>query len=115
MQSFESTSVGKLDTPYSQSDNTTSYAMTMKFATKNPDEYNAGWRIRAYAKLSDGEYVYSDTYEYTIYGIADRLYRNGMMTTKARHDYLYTDILSVVDSQYKEIEFNWNHAVAGIK
>ena len=115
VQSFESTSVGKLDTPYSQSDNTTSYAMTMKFATKNPDEYNAGWRIRAYAKLSDGEYVYSDTYEYTIYGIADRLYRNGMMTTKARHDYLYTDILSVVDSQYKEIEFNWNHAVAGVK
>lgn len=115
VRSFESTSAGKCDKSYSSSDIATSYAMTMKFSSKTASEYNAGWRIRAYAQLADGTYVYSDSYVYTIFGIADRLYQNGLMKSEARHNYLYTNILTVVDSNYKEKSFNWGNIVVGTK
>lgn len=113
VRSFESTSTGKCDISYS--DTAASYAMTMKFSAKTATEYNVGWRIRAYAQLSDGTYVYSDAYTYTIFGIADRLYQNGMMKSEVRHDYLYINILTVVNSSYEEKEFNWGNTVVVVK
>lgn len=114
VRSYESTSAGKSDTCFSDSDTATSYVMTMIFAGSGATEYNAGWRIRAYALLSDGTYVYTDTYEYTIYDIADKLYQDCMMNTKSAHDYLYTDILLKVDEAYKEKDYNWNNSLARI-
>jgi len=107
--SFESTEEGKAATCFSDSDIATSYAMTMRFATSEPSEFNAKWRICAYAQLEDGTYVYSKAYVYSIYEVAKILYDGSMMNTKAKHDYLYTDILTKVDSGYEEKEYNWSN------
>lgn len=109
--SYESTALGVLDKSYSSSDIATSYVMTMTFGAKTEMEYNANWRVRAYAKLSDGSYVYTSAYEYTIYDIADKLYQGCMMNTKANHEYLYNDILSVVNKAYEIKDYDWSSAV----
>ena len=70
------------------------------------------YKIRAYAKLSDGSYVYSNVAEYSIYNVAKVLYDNAMMNTSAGHDYLYNSILKVVDSNYKTVDYNWSSIVA---
>lgn len=115
VRSYESTPNGKISISLVNFPSYSSYAMTMKFSTYSADEYNAKWRIRAYAKLSDGTYAYSDAYEYTFYGIADRIYQNDMMNSKEKHDYLYTDILSVVDSNYVERPFKYGNTVANVR
>lgn len=106
VRSFESTEAGKAGTVFSESDIAESYAMTMKFATKESAEYNESWRVCAYAKLSDGTYVYTDAYTYTIYDIADTLYQKCAMSTKEHHDYLHTDILSIVKKEYEVKEYD---------
>ena len=111
VRNFESTTNGICSETFSESDIATSYAMTMKFATKYASEYNAKWRIRAYAKLSDGTYVYTDCMEYTIYDVADKLYQGSLMNNQAAHEYLHTDILSVVNDAYEMIEYNVQNTV----
>ncbi len=112
VHSFVSTTNGKLANNYSKFSNGSSYAMTMLFSVSTALEFNAEWRIRAYAKLEDGTYAYSKSYEYTIFDIADRLYQNNMMDSKSRHDYLYTNILSIVNSDYIKKEFDYKNIVA---
>jgi hypothetical protein len=102
---FAATSKGKLTTAYSQDDSADSYAMTMLFAVKNVKEFNSRMYIRAYAKLSDNTYVYSDTYNYTIMSVAEKLYKDRSMPTLAGHNYLYTDIIKVVNPNYEEISY----------
>ena len=109
--SFESTQAGRLERNYSKTGKSSSYAMTMLFAKKNKAEYTASFRIRAYAKLEDGSYAYSDYYTYTIYDVADRLYQQKMMPTMDKHNYLYNDILSVVNSDYTQKEFDISKSI----
>lgn len=111
VRSYESTSAGKSDRVFSDSDIATSYAMTMKFAAGTAPEYSDIWRIRAYAKLSDGTYVYTDSYTYTIYDVADILYQGCKMNSKEHHEYLYNDILSVVNKEYKTKDYDWSSTV----
>ena len=87
VRSFESTSNGVCSDVLSDSDIATTYAMTMRFATTTSAEYSANWRVRAYAKLSDGTYVYTDCVEYTIYRVADELYQGCLMNTQVAHEY----------------------------
>jgi len=105
---FESSEEGRFEKTYSESDNAISYAMTMRFSHKTPSEFNAKWKARAFAKLSDGSYVYSDSVEYSFYSIADTLYRNNMMSTKEKHDYLYEVILSKANEGYEAKEYDFN-------
>lgn len=111
VRSYVSTSAGVSKKNFSDSDIATSYAMTMKFATKEAAEYSAKWRIRAYAQLDDGTYVYTEPIEYTIYDIADKLYQDRLMNTKEHHDYLYTNILSIVNKEYEEKDFAWSNTI----
>lgn len=113
VRSYQSTSDGKCGISFSESDIATSYAMTMKFATKEALEYTTGWRIRAYAELSDGSYVYTDIYTYTIFEVADELYQECRMNTEAAHNYLYTDILSIVEKDYIVKDYTLNHSLVG--
>lgn len=106
VESYKATSKGELDYNFSGSPTAKSYAMTMLFSKKTSTEYNAKWNIRAYAKLSDGSYVYSDVCSYTIYNIAEKMYSGGMMPNMLFHDYLYTDIIKVVNPNYIEKEFD---------
>jgi len=112
VRSFESTSEGKFENTFADSDIASSYAMTMRFAYATPAEFEANWRIRAYAKLSDGTYVYTDCYEYTFYDIADALYQGCLMSSKTAHDYLYTDILSKVNKDYIMKEYDVKSDIA---
>lgn len=88
-----------------------SYAMTMKFASFTAQEFNQKYYVRAYAKLSDGTYAYTPITSYTIYYISDYLYQNELMKNLAAHEYLYNNILKVVDNSYKEKEFGWSIVV----
>lgn len=105
VRSFESTEKGVCPFVLSESDIATSYAMTMKFSTAGAPEYGATWRIRAYAELSDGSYIYTACEEYKIYDVADVLYQRCLMNTQTAHEYLYTDILFVVNPLYERKDY----------
>ena len=40
--------------------------------------------------------------------MAKTLYDNSKMNTNAGHDYLYDNILKVVDSNYKKVDYDWS-------
>lgn len=111
VKSYEAV-IGRLSENVSSFENADSYAMTMKFASSNPEEYKAVWLVRAYAKLSNGTYVYSNVERYSAYEIADFLYNNRNMKTEVGHNYLYDDILSVVDRNYQSIEYNVENSLS---
>lgn len=111
VRNYESTINGVCTESFSESDIATSYAMTMRFVPGTAAEFSANWRIRAYAELSDGTYVYTDCIEYTIYDIADTLYQGCLMNTQTAHEYLYSNILSIVDSEYEVKAYNVQNAV----
>lgn len=109
---FESTTIGLLDQQLGASSTANYYAMTMVNNGTTADAYNAKYIVRAYAILEDGTVLYSDAKEYSIYSIADKLYTKTLMSNLAGHEYLYNDILKIVDSNYKEIEYDWDNALA---
>ena len=110
VQAFQSSAAGKSPVSFSTYPDGTSYMMTMKFIY-SADYYNTGMKVRAYAKLKNGQYIYSDIESYTIFDIADILYQKNKMSTVSGHEYLYNNILSVVDADYKEVEYNWNNTI----
>ena len=64
------------------------------------------YSFRAYAVLDDGTVVYGhNVYTTNMYEIADNLYEEQKMGTKDAHDFLYNNILNVVDisHHYEEI------------
>jgi len=111
--SFAGTSEGQCPGRFTESETATSYAMTMLFAEKTPIEFETGFSVRAYAKLSDGSYVYSDISNYTIYAVADVLYQNGLMSSKTGHEYIYKNILSKVNMNYVMKEYDWIGTIVG--
>ncbi|MBR3646144.1 MAG: carbohydrate-binding protein, partial [Lachnospiraceae bacterium] len=98
---FESTQEkGRLPYVYADSDIATSYAVTMLFINKKPLEYTVNWRVKAYAQLEDGSYVYSQTCNYTIYDVADKIYRLGGMPTLNGTNFILDNILLRVNKDY---------------
>ena len=89
----------------SESDIAKSYAMTMQFVNQSTLEWTTTWKIKAYAKLSDGTYVYTDDVTYKIYDIADELYKKCSSNNETAHKKLFENILFKVDKSYAEIEF----------
>lgn len=89
----------------SSADSSTKYVMTMEFV-KNAEFFNAKICERAYAKLNDGTVIYSDALNFSVYDLAENLYRNNKMKNKAAHDYLYDTIISAVNPAYTKIDFN---------
>ena len=79
--------------------------MTMKYGTVGDGFLTAGLLVRAYAQLSDGTYVYSDVQSGSVYGVADHLYQNHLMSSAASHNYLYDRILHRTNSEYQSIVF----------
>lgn len=107
---FEATESGKTDYDFMEGNNVQSYVATMKFI-KVKDYYNAKMRVRAFAKLTDGTYIYSDESVSSVYDISDYLYKTNRMNTYLQHQYLYENILKVCDLEYQKIDYNWNHAI----
>lgn len=108
---YTATEKGILDRNYSESDTAINYVMTMTNNGATVEALQQNYMIRGYAKLEDGSYVYSDVSSYSIFNVAKLLYDNGKMSNAVGHDYLYNNILKVVDNSYAEIEFNWNNSI----
>ena len=110
--SLESTPIGTAeDVKFGSSDTATYFVRTTLFGPKTAKEFSAEYKVRAYAQLSDGSYVYSAVSSYSVYDIADMLYTNKMMNTVTAHNYLYNTILKVVNPNYKENDYNWGSVV----
>ena len=112
VNNYASTNNGKMPAgAVSSSAGVSSYAMTMRFGGQNANAYTAMYMVRVYAKLSDGSYVYTDVSTMSIYDIASRIYNAGSMSTEAGHNYLYNNILSVVNPNYEQREYGWSGIV----
>ncbi len=83
----------------------TSYRMTLKFAKESVKELTSNWYIRAYVKLEDDSYVYSDVRTYNIYDVITYLYQNKLMPSEAEHNELYTRYLTKVDPNYEVVPY----------
>ena len=109
--SFESQSTGTLDVVMGNSQTATYFVRTMLFSSFTKNEFTAKYRVRAYALMEDGSYLYSNAYSYTVYNISNTLYQNVLMNNFAGHEYLYKNILTVVDPSYSEVEYNWKNTI----
>ena len=108
--SHSATAEGKNNICYSEMKSAQTYVMTMKFV-KNVDFFKNQISVRPYAKLKDGTYVYGEIVSKSVYQIADVLYQNQLMGNAAKHDYLYNNILSFVDSSYVKKDFKGSSTI----
>lgn len=108
---YDSTTNGTVDAQFGSSATATYFVRTMTFGQYSTSAYNAGYKVRAYAVLDDGTYVYSNISNYSIFKIADYLYQNIKMNTIDAHNYLYNNILKVVVPSYEEVDYNWNNTI----
>ncbi|MBR3646663.1 MAG: discoidin domain-containing protein [Lachnospiraceae bacterium] len=108
---FYSTSNGLSSVPLGTSATANYYIMTMVDNGSSAYALTAQYYVRAFAELDNGEYVYSDIKSFSIYDIADYLYSTKQMPNLTGHDYLYNDILTVVDSKHEKIDYDYNNAI----
>lgn len=108
--SYAGTSEGIASVKYSDYEGATTYVRTMKFID-DASFYNTSISIRAYAKLQDGSYIYSDINTMSVYRIASILYNKCIMSNISGHEYLYNNILTVVNPSYATVDYNWGSVV----
>lgn len=102
---YETTDRGKLagyTTSAKDNDYYTYYALTFKYTNYKYASLEQNWAFRAYAVLDMGDgtekVVYGkNIYTTNMYDIAQNLYKNQKMGTKESHDYLYDNVLNIVD------------------
>lgn len=109
--SFQSTSEGTMSVQVGSSTTATYFVRTMLFSSYSAASFNAKYKVRAYAVLSDGSYVYGNVKSYSIYDVADKLYQNRLMNSATAHSFLHEKVLKVVNADYKEVDYNWGSAV----
>ena len=109
--SYAATKAGILDYKFSDSETAVNYVRTMSNNGGTTEALTHNYMIRAYAKLSDGSYLYSEVSDYSIFAVAKLLYDNSLMHNFAGHEYLYNDILTIVDSGYGKVDYNWNNSI----
>jgi endoglucanase Acf2 len=112
--SYRSTSEGTLSENLGGSKTSTNYVRTMSFGNTNVVALTAKYKVRAYALLEDGSYVYSTISEYSIYQVADYIYRHKLMNSQGGYDFLYDRILTVVNKEYEKLDFEWSELVTTV-
>ena len=105
VKAYQTTSAGIMNQVVGDSSTATYFVRTMLFPAYTKDTFNARYKVRVYAALADGSYVYSSISDYSIYEIAKHLYDNSLMLNANRHQYLYQNILKITDSTYQIVEF----------
>lgn len=111
VKQYESTSLGISNFDFTDSPNDINYIMTMVNNGYTSEAYSQRYIIKSYAILSDGSYVYSNIVEYSSYDVVSKLYNDIKMNTYEGHQYLYTDILTVVEPDYVEVDYNWGNTI----
>lgn len=109
---YKATAQGIIDKNFSESDTAVNYVRTMINNGTTSSAYTQQYMIRAYAKLADGSIVYSNVAKYSIFNVAKILYDNNMMNTYSAHQYIYENILKVVDSSYPQVDYDWGNIIA---
>lgn len=112
VKAYKATDQGIVKENFSDSKTAINFVRTMTDNGTTSEAFTQNYMIRGYAKLEDGSYVYSQACRYTIFNVAKVLYDNVKMQTYAGHEYLYNDILKVVDNSYQEVDYNWSNIVA---
>ncbi|WP_302626360.1 discoidin domain-containing protein [uncultured Eubacterium sp.] len=108
---YKSTELGTLSSNLGGSETCKNYVRTMSFGNTNSLAMSAEYKVRAYAVLEDGSYVYSTIDEYSVYEVADYIYQNKLVNLTEAYDFLYDKILTVVNKDYKKLEFDKNNHV----
>lgn len=108
---LDSTPIGTSETILGESTTATYFVRTTLFGVSTVEEFSAKYKVRAYAMLEDGTYVYSDISEYSVYDICDKLYQSTKMNTLENHNYIYNNILKLVNPNYKEVDYNWTNVI----
>ena len=111
IKAIASTIGGKADSIMGESTTANYYVQTMINNGTTQYAFEAEYLVRAYAKLADGTYVYSDVHSFSIYEVAEYLYDNVLVSTQTAFDYLYNNILTIVNPNYKKSEFIWSNTV----
>lgn len=111
VKTYAATEAGKVSAKLGESDTAQYYARTMDVSGLNKTGYTVSYMVRAYAKTGDGNIVYSDAYSYSIHDVASALYDNDLMSTASGHNAIYTRILTKVNPDYKEVDYNWSNTM----
>jgi hypothetical protein len=117
VKTYVGTEMGKSSQKLGNSDTASYYVMTMSCGVgdgtdnMSTEAFTTTYYVRAYAKLSDGTIVYSKPSSYTIYKIADYVYKNQIVNNKSTYDYIYNKILKYVNNNYKEGDYNWGNII----
>ena len=111
VKTYAVTETGKLNAQLGLSKTAQYYARTMNVGGLNKTGYTISYLVRAYAKTSDGNIVYSDVYSYSIHDVASALYDNDLMSTAVGHNAIYTKILTKVNPVYKEVDYAWSNTM----
>ena len=109
---FETSDQGNSNAVLGESSTAMYFVRTMLFASTTEKEFTTKYKVRAYAQLQNGEYVYSNVCTFSVYNISDYLYRNKKMSNFLSHEYLYNNILKVVNPSYKKVDFEWSNILA---
>lgn len=105
--SYAATNAGNVTSNFSSTPGTSYYARTMS-TNNSVTGFTATYYIRAYAKFSDNSYAYSDIYTFRAYDVADYLYQNHLLISKAAHDLIYNTVLVAVTPSYAEVDYVWD-------
>jgi len=108
---FAATQIGDTSWLYGNLEGASYYTMTMEGIPLTKQWLETKIQVRAYAKLSDGKYVYSDVATTSVYSVAKTLYDKVKMDTKEKHNYLYENIISVCTPNYPEWDYDWGPIV----
>ena len=110
--SYHATSTGTLPSTLGTL-GTKSYVMTMTqdLTKSKKTALTSTYYVRPYAELADGTYLYGKTVSYSLYNLADKLYKSQLMTSETNHVFLYNNILSVVTPGYKKVTFSGSYGI----
>lgn len=112
VKSFLSTTLGTAAVSMGDSETATYFVRTITFGPYSKKELNAKYRVRAFAVLENGDYVYSrEIHSFSTFDVAKSLYENTKMSSYEGHQFLYNNILKVVDETIKEVDYDWGNIV----
>lgn len=101
ISNFETTDRGRLTgytTTASDTNYNTYFALTFEFKDYMYHTLEQNYAFRAYAVLDDGTVVYGhNVYTTNMYEIAQNLYDNQKMGSEEAHNFLYKNILNLID------------------
>jgi len=106
---IEATSEGKSTFCYSSWGEGQTYVMTMLFGQYVSQLMTEPFTIRAFVELKDGTVEYSELSTFTIFDVAKYIYTNSMTSKEDYHNFIFDNILTLVEPAFEKVEFDWSN------